>query len=67
MLQCMQCQEKTCAPWISSVTSAQKHFNVVFPQTSNEFDVVVRTPDIMLSVSRLELNFFCVSSIFHML
>lgn len=67
MLQCMQCQEKACTSWISCVASAQRHFNIVFPRSSNESDVVVRTPEIMLYVFRMEFNLFCVSSTFHVL
>lgn len=66
MLQCMQSQEKTCAPWISGVTSTQRqNFKILFPWSSNEADGVVGTPSIMLSVSEMDFNSCCVSSIFH--
>lgn len=67
MLQCVQCQEKTCTPWISGVTSAQTHFNIVLPWSSNDTDVVFGTPNIMLSVSELDFNLFYVFSTFHVM
>lgn len=40
---------------------------MVFPWSSNEADIVVGTPSIMLSVSELDFNSFYVFSIFHVM